>query len=165
MIMATVLAVGIALSLLPRGHEAPNPNRGPTAPPTPPPVLYGNLGAQVQLTGYRLTVITANLNAGKALAWDPNAPDDRLVVVRVSYENRGHSSVSVTPYDWLVMDSQGSVYPAAYAGGVTDLPQELLAPGDGVMGRIEFDVTKGARGLTLRYASETGQTSVIVPLS
>jgi hypothetical protein len=164
-VMAGLLVLGIALSLLLRSEPAPGPGPIPAPAPSLPPPLQGSMGAQVRVAGYGVTVLTANLNAGRALPSDPRAVRDRLVTVRVRYENLGRGAAIVSPYDWVLVDSTGSIYSAADARRASDLRERQLARGDVIEGTIEFDVTRGARGLNLYFDSETGDGAVAVPLS
>jgi len=180
-LLAVVLAVGVATSLLLRGGS-PGASAGPSrsatraaagdalAPPgaseprVPAPV-EGAMGVPMQVGVDVVTVLSANTDAGRPPRSDRTAALDRVVSVRVRYHDAGREPVLVAPTDWLVTDSERALYAAATGRRTTDLRQQVLAAGRTVQGTIEFDVRSSATGLRLQLDSDDGLDVAIVPLS
>jgi hypothetical protein len=84
-----------------------------------------------------------------------------LVAADVRYRNLGSGPMVVSPYDWALTAPSGAVYGAAAADG--GLPQRQLASGQGLQGRVWFQVPGTVRsGLVLNFNAELGYATASV---
>jgi MFS family permease len=123
--------------------------------------VRGELGDPMAVTGLRLTVLSAVLDA-PAPASAGLGPGDRLVVVQVRYEASEASAAS--PYDWVVTDASGTAYGAIADGLDGAIPEYVLGPSESMRGAVAFAVPRSAQGLVLHFDSPTGDETAEVAL-
>jgi hypothetical protein len=131
----------------------------PGPPPGIPRPVTGVPGEPVSVSGLRLTVLSAALDAPPPVTLGVSGRE-RLVVVPVLYQGGGVTS----PYDWVLTDASGRTYGAVAEGIGGALSEQCLQSGGSARGRFGFVVPRNTRGLVLHFEAEEGFDSVRVPL-
>ena len=177
-ILVATTASGLLGSLLRPGattsaRAGTPPPVAPTIAATAPPVtargslpapVAGLIGNPMRVAGMRVTVVSEAASAPGARPVPSPRPGERFFAVEVLYENASGRPSIVSPYDWVVTDSSGTVYGAVEPGLPSDLTERMLPNGGEARGLVGFVVPQSASGLSLHYASEVGDEGAVVQL-
>ena len=143
---------GAALLLI--EPSAPVISRVTPAPASGEPVATGpasyKVGETIRLRDIILTVTNVEFSQGT----DFDKPDAGKVylLIRVRMENAGSKEVSVNPFHFKVLDSNGVIVDQAFTTvAENSLSAVELAPGGKIDGTIPFEVPEGDQGLQLIY--------------
>ncbi|MCK6628884.1 MAG: DUF4352 domain-containing protein [Anaerolineae bacterium] len=100
--------------------------------------------------GMRLTIIDVNRNA--ALPTVPAVEGRELIIVTVEMVNLGEEEADFNERDFLLLNAFEEAY-QPLAGDVVDgaLGRGSLPPGEGLEGRLAFEVIAGERDLVLTW--------------
>lgn len=100
--------------------------------------------------GMRLTIIDVNRNA--ALPTVPAVEGRELIIVTVEMVNLGEEEANFNERDFLLLNAFEEAY-QPLAGDVVDgaLGRGSLPPGEGLEGRLAFEVIAGERDLVLTW--------------
>ncbi|GAB4416831.1 MAG: hypothetical protein Fur0044_12330 [Anaerolineae bacterium] len=100
--------------------------------------------------GMRLTIIDVNRNA--ALPTVPAVEGRELIIVTVEMVNLGEEEADFNERDFLLLNAFEEAYQPS-AGDVVDgaLGRGSLPPGEGLEGRLAFEVIAGERDLVLTW--------------
>lgn len=138
----------------------------PTALLAPTPIPGSDLGltfseaafpdeSVVSEKSVKLTIIDVNRNA--ALPAVPPVEGRELIIVTVELVNLGEAEVDFNERDFLLLNSFEEAY-QPQAGDVVDgaLGRGSLPPGEGLEGRLAFEVIAGERDLVLTWDDGSG---------
>jgi hypothetical protein len=107
-------------------------------------------------TNVRLTIIDVNRNA--ALESVPAVEGRELIIVTVELVNLGDAEIDFNERDFLLLNSFEEAYQPVAGGNVLDgaLGRGTLPPGEGLEGRLAFEVLTGERDLVLTWDDRVG---------
>jgi hypothetical protein len=103
----------------------------------------------------RLTLLEVNRNA--ALDTVPPVEGRELIIVTVELVNLGEEEVNFDERDFLLLNASNEAYPPL-AGDMIDgaLGRGTLPPGEGLEGRLVFEVIADERDLVLAWEGQGG---------
>lgn len=104
----------------------------------------------------KLTILDVNRNA--SLATVPPTEGLELIVVTVELVNLGDQEAKFNERDFLLLNQNEEAYEALTGGNIIDgvLGRGTLPPGEGLEGRMVFQVRAGERDLVLAWEGEDG---------
>jgi hypothetical protein len=109
----------------------------------------------------KLTIIDVNRNA--ALPAVPPVEGRELIIVTVELVNLGEAESDFNERDFLLLNSFEEAY-QPQAGGVVDgaLGRGSLPPGEGLEGRLAFEIIAGERDLVLTWDDGSGARYILL---
>jgi len=123
------------------------------------------VGDVIKINGTQLTVNEVTKSAGGE--FDKPKSGNEYVIIRVTIENTGNSTISYNPYYFKVQNSQGQITDPAFTivDQDTALESGELAPGGKVSGTVVFEQPKNDPELKLQYTTDLfGQDVTIINL-
>lgn len=123
------------------------------------------VGDVIKINGTQLTVNEVTKSAGGE--FDKPKSENEYVIIRVTIENTGNSTISYNPYYFKVQNSQGQITDPAFTivDQDTALQSGELAPGGKVSGTVAFEQPKNDPKLKLQYTIDLfGQDVTIINL-
>ncbi|MFN8454704.1 MAG: DUF4352 domain-containing protein, partial [Anaerolineae bacterium] len=106
--------------------------------------------------GAKLTILDVNRNA--SLPAVPPAEGLELIVLTVEVVNLGNEEIRFNERDFLLLNQNDEAYEALAGSDLIDgvLGRGSLPPGEGLEGRMVFQVRTGERDLVLAWEGEGG---------
>lgn len=123
------------------------------------------IGDAIKINDTQLTVNEVTKSGGGE--FDKPKSGNEYVVIRVTVENTGNSTISYNPYNFKVQNSQGQITDPAFTmiDQDTALQSGELAPGGKVSGTVTFEQPINDPELKLQYTPDLfGQNVTVVNL-
>lgn len=134
----------------------------PTTLLAPTPIPGSDLGLSFSAPAYpdeqvvnganiRLGIVDVNRNA--SLATVPQVEGRELIIITVEITNLGDTEANFNERDFFLLNNREEAYEPMAGGSVVDgaLGRGSLPPGEGLEGRLAFEVIAGERDLVLSW--------------